>query len=148
MSPRIDATTREIVRAHWRDTTAFLLATSEPCMSLRELEIARVRRLLVGLAPEELSTLRLPDSWLLAVLLCPGDDTASLVPFVAGLPPRDRDRVVFFLHPDADLVQAFHAWYAAGLPDPHTLDAGDYRSLAPKLGHELNKRIALDHPVP
>jgi hypothetical protein len=95
----------DVVRANFEDTVAFVVAQSGKCLDFQTQESkhpkGRVRgRHFRPLSPAALKDLRLPQSWFLGVVLCPGDEPEVLARWHAGLKPEDRDRVVFFIHPD------------------------------------------------
>src|SRR5688572_7337759 len=108
-----------IVAANWHKTSGFLLALRDPCIRLRDDELAAIRknRVLVGMDAAALARWTPPPSWMLAVLLCPGDDAGPVVDWVRKQ-RADPDRVKFYVHKGTDPFQALAAWGAAGLPDP------------------------------
>lgn len=137
---------RSVVMAHRFETTAFLLADSGECLETRDAEVLNVKgRRLVPITSAELSGLKLPTSWLLAVILCPGDDTAAIAAWTRRLPVADHDRIRFYAHPDADLESALRIWHAVGLRDPPLRSVRGARELARPLGMAINDRIYADH---
>lgn len=97
-------------------------------------EIRRVKRTLRAIAPGGAPPSSRPRSWVLAVLVCPGDTLAGTASWVRGLAPRDRDRVYVYFHPHTDRVAALAPWYAAGLDDPITSLAHDFKSFPSVVG--------------
>ena len=138
-----------VVRDHWRNREVYLVAQREPCVTIRDDEVANIDRLLSGGMPEDLDAWARPASWFIAVVLCPGDDTQAITAYVRehGL---DASRVHFYLHPDTRL-SVLSAWAEAGLPLDRVDTAGrsgrpigDWQSLHPLLGLHLNNRILAD----
>lgn len=134
----------EVVRAHHSKSVGFVVAASAPCLGIRDDEIARVRRNLRPVTPPGLPTPPPEGSWILAVMLCPGDDTASVAAWAATLHPSLVDRIRFYHHPDTDLVAALTAWYAAGLPDPLTAEISDFASFHKQFGLDFNNQVYRD----
>ncbi len=86
----------------------------------------------------------LPRSWLIGVLLCPGDDTRVIADWASSLPAPEVGRVRFYHHPDLDLVAALEAWYDAGLPDPRTSEVWNYKTFHKQFGRHLNDQVYRD----
>jgi hypothetical protein len=135
----------EVVRAHHRKTIAYLLATQPPCRETVAEEMLRVARNLRPVEVEDLPRLAPRGSWLLAVLLCEGDDTEAVASWAARLRPEDRDRVRFYYHPKADLATALAAWVKAGLGVPPAAAARDFAAFHKVVGKHLNDRVWQDH---
>jgi len=113
----------ETVRRHQRQTKGLVLAQSGPCLETRDLEGSEdfvYGRDFGAIDAAALDGLELAESWFLGVLVCPGDDLSMLASWAARLRRDDLDRIRFYVHDDVDLVEAFHPWYAAGLPSPDT----------------------------
>lgn len=136
----------EVVAGNWQKTTGFLLALRDPCLRIRDEELAAIRknRVLVALDPTGLKGWVPPESWLLAVLVCPGDDVRPVVDWVRehGTEP---DRVKFYARRGTDLFDALGAWAEAGLPDP-VVEEGfvTWRDLHRAFGRDLAIRILQD----
>lgn len=108
--------------------------------SLRNIE----RRLQATSATDLPAVADLPPSWLLAIVLSPGEDTDAVALWTASLPRRLRGRVRFYLLPGVR-ASAFRAWYAAGLDDPFTAEVRDWPSFHKQFGADLNLQVYLDH---
>jgi hypothetical protein len=135
-----------IVAANWQKTTGYLLALDGLCLEVRDDELAAIRknRVLVGLAAKDLAAWRPPDSWLLAVILCPGDSVEPIVEWVEKH-GAEVERIHFYVHDDADAFAALHAWAEAGLPDPIVDDGIDsWKAFHKKFGNDLAIRILED----
>ncbi len=152
--PSNQTSRRDVILEHMHDTTAFVVARSAPCEAIRDQEIAAVKpstrtqkrgRVLRSVQPGELASLTLPKSWMLAVLLCPGDGTEEVASFMRSLGPAWRDRVTFYHVPKTDLTEAFNAWVAASLPLPLTETIERAGQLNAHLGAVLNEWIYQDH---
>jgi hypothetical protein len=136
---------RATVRANWKKTTAFLMASTQPCIHIRDDELAAIRenRVLVGLGSRDLEAWSPPASWMLAVMLCPGDDTKAVTAW-ARENRVDFSRVHFYLHPKTDPV-ALQAWHEAGFPTERAdSDVDSWKRLHQLLGLALSDRIASD----
>lgn len=135
----------EIVRQNWQKTTAHLLADTEPCIKIRddELEAIEENRVLVGLSFEALDAWVPSGSWMLAILLCPGDDLTRLISW-AGEHEIDPSRVHFYLHPDTPW-QILEPWRKAGYPTDRVDDDIDsWERLHRLFGLALSERIVKD----
>lgn len=136
----------EIIKAHRKDTTCYVLADTGTCLELKAQEVRRVTgRTLVPLTSARLPGTP-PRSWMLAVVLCPGDDTKRLAAWALRLRPADQDRIDFYepqALPQVDAV--YGAWTEAGLPDPNRFPVDDLAHLNRLLGLDLNRRILRDH---
>lgn len=133
-----------VVHQHWRDTPAFMLAMSPPCTRIRDEELEAIgnNRALHSIEAADLASWTPPRSWLLAVLVCPGDDLAPLTAWVGG---AAIDRVRFYVHADADPFDALAAWADAGFPDPIVDDGIDsWRTFHRRFGRDLAVRILQD----
>lgn len=135
----------DVVRRHWQKTTGFLLASTEPCVEVRDDELAAIeeRRVLVGLSIEDLEAWDPPRSWLLGAVLCPGDSTE---PLAAWAKDHDVDpsRVHFYLHPDTPW-SALLPWDDAGYPtDQVDDDVDSWTRLHRLFGLALNERVVKD----
>ena len=134
----------EVVRANHGKTTAFLLADKPACADLRAEEMRRVRRRLEVLNAADLAKFRPKGSWLLAVLLCPGDETRALAAWAGRLAAPDRDRVRFYYTRQVDLASALRAWTEAGLAAPLAAEVRDFASFHKVFGKHLNDRVWAD----
>src|ERR1051325_12091191 len=92
-----------VVKAHAERTTGFVLADSGDCLDIQDAEVRRVRRKLQPLGSKDLSALRVPRSWLLAVLLCPDDSMKGVAEWAAARAPAERERIRLFHHPGSAL---------------------------------------------
>lgn len=135
----------EVAWKNWKKTTAFLLAGSEPCISIRddELDAIEGNRVLVGLGFEDLAAWQPSGSWMLAVLLCPGDSTERLAAWAAEH-EVDPGRVHFYLHPDTPW-RVLETWHEAGYPTDQVDDDVDaWERLHSLFGLALSNRIYKD----
>lgn len=142
-----DAT--DVVREHWHEAECFLVAARPTCIDIRDDEVGAIDRLLHGGSPDDLDAWIRPASWFVAVLLCPGDDTAALVRATERL-GLDARRFHFYLHAEASF-DALRAWADAGLPLDRVDDAGpggtpitDWKALHRLLGLHFNVQILAD----
>jgi hypothetical protein len=127
-----------VVREHARKTRGFLLAERHPCLDIRDREVAAIHRDLRPAVAAALEDVDLPASWLLAIILCPGDDTVAVAAWAKGLPARDVDRIRFYAHPKVDLGEALAAWVEAGLPPPRVDETADWKEFHRRFGLHLN----------
>lgn len=133
----------DVVRKHWARTTGFVLASHGPCIEIRDQEIASVRgRALVGRDLRDLERWRSPSSWLLAVLVCPGEDLAPLAEWMRRERP-DPSRIWFFVHASATLAP-LKPWTDAGL-SLHQVDVvSSWQELHRLFGLALNDQVYAD----
>lgn len=136
-----------IVRAHWRKAELLLIAQRQPCIAIRQDELARIDRVMHAVDPEDLRAWakrsKPRKSWFAAVLLCPGDETVGLAAVVQDL-DLDARRFHFYLHKDAR-IGVLAGWAEAGL-SLHAVDEGitDWAHLHKRLGLDFNVRIVND----
>lgn len=133
-----------IVGAHHREARAFLLATSEHCAEVRDREVEVVRRNLEVVDPAALLDLEPEGSWVLAVLVCPGDTVEAVARWAAELPAEALQRVLIYLRTDVDTVAALAPWYAADLPNPYTADFTDWAGFHKQFGADFNNQVYRD----
>lgn len=135
----------ETVRANHSDAVAWVVAESEPCLNVRDQEVERIDRVLraadLASLPESGD---LPDSWLLAYILCPGDEVDTLLDWVETLEPTDRERVQIYHHPEADLVDLLDAWFERGFPELISYEVSDFREFHKVFGWEFNDQVYRD----
>ncbi|MHB1260741.1 MAG: hypothetical protein ACYC2H_03400 [Thermoplasmatota archaeon] len=136
-----------IVRAHWKEAELLVFAQRQPCIALRQDELARIDRVMLAVDAQGLrgwaKRSKPRKSWLAAVLVCPGDDTADLAAVVQDL-GLDATRFHFYLHKDAK-VGALAAWAQAGLPlDAVDEDITDWALLHRRLGLDFNIQVVGD----
>ena len=133
-----------VVRANVARTRGFIVAERHPCLDIRDREVDSIRRDLKPAFLTALDGLELPESWLLAIILCPGDNTQVVAAWAKRLAGRDVDRIRFYAHPEADLNEALGAWVSARLPPPRVDDASDWREFHRRFGLHLNDRAYQD----
>lgn len=132
-----------VVRTHWRRTTGFLLASREPCLGIRQAELRAVRgRALASRDVNDLLDWKPPESWLLAVILCPGDAVQPVLDWVRKH-KADPSRVWFFVHRDTDIV-LLHPWADAGFPTDQVDVVSTWQALHKLFGLALNDRVYAD----
>ena len=112
----------EYVRSHLRDTTGYVVAQSGTCLAIKDQEttgpLGRVpNRRFQALRQADLQTLRLPRSWFMGFILCPGDDFQAVLAWIKGLAKADHERVVLYMHPDFDQGTGAEQLRAAKLED-------------------------------
>lgn len=136
----------DVVAANWKKTTGFILAREPQCLKVRDEELAAVRenRVLIGLSWSELDGWTPPASWILAVLVCPGDSVNELAAW-AHRQKADPARIHFYVHEGADEYTALGSWAQVGLPDP-AVDTGmtSWTEFHKKFGLDLAIRILQD----
>ena len=97
----------EYVKAHHRATSGYVVAQSGACLDIKHQETAGPRSRVPGrtfrpIDPSDLSSIRLPKSWFMGVILCPSDDIRPILIWIASLVRSDHDRIVLYVHPDFD----------------------------------------------
>jgi hypothetical protein len=141
----------KIVRKHWHEAQCFIIAEQEPCVTLAEDEVGNIgtnRQLISGTAANLLDW-NPPKSWYIAVVVCRGDDTTTLVQSVRQA-KLDPSRIHFYIHADGD-SRSLIAWRDAGFPldrvDDKTPDGRpihDWKDLHKGLGLHFNSQIVMD----
>lgn len=132
----------DVVKAHWRQTKGYVLAGRQPCIQIRDDEVKRINRVLVATHPDDLASLKLPKSWVMAVLLCPGDTTNDLAAW-ARQHRIQTSRVWFFLHPRTD-PEALRPWRDAGYRTDQADVVATWKDLHPLFGLALNDQVYSD----
>lgn len=137
----------DVVRRHRFDTTGFLVAAQPNCLAIARLESQRVtgRRLKLLEAGSLPSEDDLPRSWVVAVLLCPGDTTELVADWTKRLPMGLRGRVWFYEAPGIDVVRAYDGWKQAGLGNPLADPFTDFLEFNRLFANDLNEQIYQDH---
>lgn len=133
------------VRSNWEKTQGFLLASTEPCLAIRDDELAAVRdnRILVGVGLADLAGWTPSGSWILGVVVCPTDDVGPLVDWMAKQ-RKDADRVYFYLHPSTK-GDVLRPWLEAGFPTHNvSLHIDTWERLHKRFGLALNDRVYAD----
>ena len=91
-----------VVAAHSHSTLALVASGHRPsCLKMASDEVRHIKRWMRQVLFDRLPP-RVPDSWFMAVIVCPGDD---LTPLAAWMTTHGADRVRFYLHKDADAKQ-------------------------------------------
>lgn len=149
-----DPRRHQVIMDHMHDTTVYVLAQREPCLSTGVQEIDAVKpskspqkkgRVLKPIRATDLARLRLAASWGLVILVCAEDDLTLVAAFAKNMGPGWRDRIRFYHHPKVDLDRAFRPWIKAGLALPLVERASGFRELHPILGRAVNEWIYQDH---
>lgn len=146
--PTTRATDRvETIRRHRFDTTAFLVAVQPNCLGIAALESQKVTgrrlKLLAPNAPP--SPDALPASWVVAVLLCPGDSTTEITKWARRLPAAARSRIWFYEAPTLDVPLAYGSWKDAGLGNPLADAFADFLDFNRLFANDLNEQIYQDY---
>lgn len=132
---------RDVVAAHHRDSDAILVAGREPCITLAHEERNKVReRRFRVVRFDQVEGLAVRRSWIMAVLLCPGDHARAVARWVlAG--DHDPRRVAFYLHPTTDVRAALGPWHREGL-HVHTIrKVTTWKALHKHFGAHWNVRV-------
>jgi hypothetical protein len=91
-----------VVANHSHSTLAFIVNRNQPnCLTMAADEVEHIDRWMQQILLADLPV-TIPDSWFMAVILCPGDD---LRPLAAWMTRHGADRVRFYLHRDARTEQ-------------------------------------------
>lgn len=105
------------VNPHLTKTMGIVVATREPCLGIIRDEAAsgRVRgRRFVALPLPALVRWKPPSSWVLGVLLCPGDDARPVLEWVRAQGIQELERIRFYLHKGTAEASAMAPWTLAG----------------------------------
>lgn len=139
----------EVVRPRFEDCDGIVVAASGECLKIQAQEEDIPGREFKGLRPGDLDDLELQGSWLVGILLCPGDHTKAIAAWASTLGPSNVDRVRFYYLPNVDLGDAFEAWYETGLLDPLTAEVEDWPSFHQTFGRDHSNQVyedALSYP--
>jgi len=131
---------RDIVHSSRLQTRVFVVAAREPCITMRTATVKPRGRDHQAVALDELAQVKPPERWVVAVLLCPGDDARDVVTWLKRH-RGDPHRVLFILHPSTDPVAALRPWYDAKHPDPYFIEASTWKELAAQFGTFVNDWI-------
>lgn len=131
----------KVVGAKHAKSTAYVAASSDDCLRIRDAEAKKVNRRLKAIAPGDLAAIRFPKSWMVAIVLCPGDDTGDVAAWAKSLSAGELERIRFYLHGRTDPAKAFSEWYRAGLGDPKTADMEDFNSFHKVFGWDFNNQV-------
>lgn len=93
-----------------------------------------------------------PESVVVLVLLCPGDDLAPIMDWICTQEINPSERVLLVYHPDCDLPAMLEPWYEAFNKDPIAYEMRAYPghrddakwTVAQKVGQWYNDWIYLD----
>lgn len=145
MRGRPDDWTR-IVRANWKKVTAYIVSSAHPsCIKMAADEVQHINRVMLHVPLGEVTKLKLPRHWFMAVIVCPGDDLAGLAQWAKE---QDATRVHFYLHKAAE-AQVLAPWRDAGLPLSR-IEEQRFTSYGPmhgKLGLALSDQVYGDFPA-
>ncbi len=138
----------ETIRPHLHECLGIVVASTGDCLEIRDEEIKAIsdtgNRTFEAYPPDQLPDPAALQSWLMGVLLCPGDRTEEVAAWAKALNVEDLDRVRFYYLSGVDLVEALRAWYAAGLPDPRTADVEDWGSFHHEFGWDHSNQLYQD----
>lgn len=91
-----------VVRRHAHDTKALIVSSRKPpCLTMAKDEVRHIQRWMEHVLLDALPH-KLPGSWFMAVIVCPGDDLTGLAQWMTR---HGGERVRFYLHRDADFQQ-------------------------------------------
>ncbi|MEA3204165.1 MAG: hypothetical protein QOI63_1845 [Thermoplasmata archaeon] len=137
-----------VVKRHWKDARAYLLASRQPCLKIRDDEVAKIgkNRILVPVQPGDLDGLDPEATWILGVILCPGDPVTDVVRW-AKARKIDPRRVWFFLHASTDMA-VLQPWADAGHATDQVDFAADWEELHQVFGLYLSDHIYAAHGPP
>lgn len=140
----LDSTAKEIVRRHWRETTAYVLASEPPCLGLRDQTVLPKGRRYDAKALRDLATLRPGKSWVMAIILCPGDTLQQAADW-AVKHRADGERFILFHIRGVDLRGALAPWRDAGYGLPLLVEVETWLDMAGVLGQHINNVILRDY---
>lgn len=134
------------VRPHLKETIGYVLATSGDRLDVQKREIQAIKnRLFKSLRPDDLAGLRLPPSWILGVLLCPGDSTDTVAAWASALAAVDRGRLRFYFLGGTDAGAAMRAWTQEGLGPVAYTNVSTWQHFHHRYGADHAIRVYQDH---
>ncbi len=137
---------RDIILKHRKDTICFVLAETGICLGLAKDRVRSVTGRSLLLVNTDALPTNLPPSWMLAVFLCPGDNTEALAKWAAKLGPARMTRIYFYEPEEfGRLAETYAAWIREGLPDPIRRRAHGFKELNRLLGVDLNTMVLRDY---
>lgn len=131
-----------VVAANAHSTLAFIVSSRQPiCLKMATAEVKHINRWMKPTLLDSLPT-KIPESWFMAVVVCPGDDLHVLA---AWMTKYGGDRVRFYLHRDARPSQLAPVRYAGHdlrhvRPERYTT----YGQMHKRLGLDLSDQIYED----
>lgn len=91
-----------VVGAHSHSTLAFIASSHHPsCLQMAADEVKHINRWMRQALFDDLPA-KLPASWFMAAIVCPGDDLTALARWMTT---HGSDRVRFYLHTKASVSQ-------------------------------------------
>lgn len=91
-----------VVSTHAHSTLALIASSHHPsCLKIAADEVKHINRWMQQVVFDDLPK-RLPESWFLAAIVCPGDDMTHLGHWMTK---HGSDRVRFYLHTKANATQ-------------------------------------------
>lgn len=131
-----------VVRQHAHNTKAFIVSSRPPpCFQMARDEVAFIERRMEHRLLDRLPH-RLPPSWFMAVLVCPGDDLAGLAHWMSA---HGGERVRFYFHEDARFRQLAPVRDAGhDLRHVRPERYGSYGALHKRLGLDLSDQVFED----
>lgn len=136
----------ELVRPHLKRTVGYVLAASGDCLDIQAREVDTIKgRRFQSVHPDRLESLDLPESWILATVMCPGDTTDAIARFTEGLNPGDRQRIRFYWYPGTRPADALKPWLAAGLGPIQEDDIDGWERFHKLFGAHHSIQVFMDH---
>jgi hypothetical protein len=132
-----------IVGKNWRRTVGYVVASSGLCRTVQEKYVSSIDRNVVGHSLHDLD-FEPAQSWIMAVIVCPGDDLSGVTKWAMNNGAMNLDRMVFFFAKGVDVVKALQPWHSEGLADPYTSEFEDYKDFTKQFGRALNDRVFTD----
>lgn len=82
----------QVVRENHPNAKAWIAASSEPCLTVRDEEVEHVKRILSGADFENLPDQNeFPESWLVAIIVCPDDNLNPVFQWARDIDDEDID---------------------------------------------------------
>ncbi len=135
---------KEVVEPYMGASLGLFVSSREPCIGIASDPPAK-GRLSKRLRPEQLQgEPRLPQSFVVAVVLCQGDQTGEVAAF-AKARNVSPDRFYFFYTIGTDVRAALAGWTAADLPVLYSFEIKDWKGLNQKFGAFWNNWVHDDH---
>lgn len=122
-----------VIKANWKNNHAYLLASSGNCIDGWKTFATRGRNFIKPLGA--LPSVAPPSKTVIGIVVCPGDDLAPVMAWIAKHRIAPAERVLIVYHPSCDMVEILRPWYKMFDVSPLVLEVTKWP------GDRVNKRF-------